>query len=132
PGSTPTQNVISVAGATYTSQAVPAGQAAFQVVALDAGTLEPRSQATIAAGGDPTALASTLGALASAADPALVLVTSIGAPAVTQGPAVDAAGWPAVAGSVDALGGNPWALLALDGSGGYSLVGATALGQGGP
>jgi hypothetical protein len=132
PGSSANQNVISVAGATYTSDVVPSGQSAFQVVALDAGTLALRSQSTIAVRSDPTALGSQLGALAGDAAPALVLVTSIGNPSVPQGASVDPAGWPAVAGAVDSLGGNPWALLALDGSGNYSLVGATALNQQGP
>ena len=132
PGSSSTQNLMTVDGATYTSETVAAGTAAFHIVALDAGSLALRSQATVPVTSDPTALASQLSALAQDAAPALVLMTSIGKPQIAPNPSADPAGWPAAVTALAGLGGNPNAVLALDGSGDYSLVGATGLGADGP
>jgi hypothetical protein len=51
PGSTATQVVMSVGGATYTSAQLPAGQAGFFVLVLDAGNADPLVQDTFAVSG---------------------------------------------------------------------------------
>ena len=133
PGS---QSAIAVGPQTYVSATVPPGQSAFHVLWLDSGTLALQGQYTALnaeSGCGPSGpllclsdLASTLQSILSSQDPALLLVATIGKPAVDPGGALGEA-WATVAQMLNGTGAEPYALLGLDGTGDYSFVGLQGL-----
>ena len=127
PGTTPRQAVITVGGDTYNSQELPAGQAGFFVLVLDAGRGKYRNIGTFAVNGvDAATAASNLIAMDSMLETAagyptaLTFIQTIGAVA-----RVDVAQWNLVAGDQTKLGGHGYYLNALDGgaNSSYAFVG---------
>jgi hypothetical protein len=129
PGSTATQNVISVGAQQYPSDQIASNQTGFHVVWLDAGTLALRDQITVTAPACGLgefcldALAGWLQPIVDSQDPALLMVGSIGNPAMTPSPSVDARTVATVTQLLASMGAQQFVLLGLDGTGGYSFVG---------
>lgn len=134
PGTTPTQNVIAVDAHTYSSAVLPVGQAGLHVVSLDAGTLAVKAQFTVATTvGAPCGsaqpvvclsnLASYLEGVVNSQNPALVLVSAIGNPAVSTSSTIFNQAWATVAQMLATMGAQQFVLLGLNGTGGYSFVG---------
>jgi hypothetical protein len=123
---TPTSNTMSVGNQSYTD-ALPDGIDGFQVVLLDPVSLRPISHT--AAPTNFGALAADSGAqfqlgvglqLAAKAH-WLVLMQTIGKPKPTTGD------WNEIAKGIDALGGQPAIVNALDGRGPYAFVGGSLI-----
>lgn len=139
PGSSGSGNVMEIgigAGAPQTYSSAPVSGPGFQLLVLDPGTLALRGNFTYSASVGASAacggsgclqqLAGELGQIATSSEPSLVMLTSFGRPAVATDPAA-APTWNSVARTLSQLGANPWVVLALNGSGDYTLVGRTGL-----
>lgn len=144
-GSSSTANSMQIAigeGAPQTYSSTAVSGPGFHLLVLDPGTLAPRGNFTYSASvgssgacGGSGCLQQLVGELlqiAASSEPELVLLTSFGKPAVSTEPAAVPV-WNSLARVLSRLGGNPWVVLALNGSGDYTLIGRTGLlGQDGP
>jgi hypothetical protein len=135
PGSDATTNTISIDGTEYTERIssnsyLPGG---FHLLWLDAASLQLRGQHSYELEGEGLeALAAQLAQIEAEESGSLVFLSSYGDPDFAQNSKfnccqynTDQAG--EVAFDLESLGANPYSFLGLDGTGGYSFVGATGL-----